>query len=237
MVSGRAHRGIACWHNVSFVAVEQHAVSSSVLTPAEVLTFWFAAPVDEVTAMEARMKTLFTVDPMFDAKVRMHCGATVEQALAGELDAWSLDVRGLLALVILLDQMPRNIHRGTARAFAGDARACRHALSGLARGWDRELSIVERIFLHLPLEHAEDLALQARCVAGYEALHAAAPPAWRGLTAASLQAGRDHHAVIACFGRFPHRNAALGRDTTSAEAAWLAEHPHGWGQAPADCPA
>lgn len=211
-------------------------MNTELLTPAQIIEFWFAADVDDAAAMDLRMQVLFTVDPAFDVLVRDRCGTTVECALRGELDTWSDDAHGTLALLILLDQMPRNIFRGTARAFAGDAQARVHAAAAFARGFDRTLAIIERVFLHLPFEHAEDLALQERCVAGYEALHAEAPPSLRKLTAAALQAGRDHHALIARFGRFPHRNALLGRPSTPDELAWLAVNRSAWGQGVDDIP-
>jgi uncharacterized protein (DUF924 family) len=215
---------------------DPYTMNTGLLTPAQVIDFWFAGDVEDAAAMDLRMQVLFTVDPVFDTLVRDHCGTTVERALGGELDTWADDARGTLALLILLDQMPRNIFRGSARAFAGDAQARVHAAAGFARGFDRDLAIIERVFLHLPLEHAEDLTLQERCVAGYEALHAEAPTALRKLTAAALQAGREHQAVIARFGRFPHRNALLGRPSTPDETAWLAVNRRAWGQGVDDIP-
>jgi uncharacterized protein (DUF924 family) len=203
-------------------------------SPFDLLAFWFDGDVEDAIAMRARMAVLFKVDHGFDAKMRARFAETVEAALSGALDDWAVESRGALALVITLDQMPRNIYRGTARAFAGDARARALALAMFARGWDRELAIIERLFLYMPLEHAEDIALQHRCVAGYEALHADAPREFHPITSAAMQAGREHRAVIEQFGRFPHRNAALGRMSTAAELNWLASNRSGWGQSSND---
>lgn len=205
-------------------------MTDSTLTAAQVLDFWLDADPQDAVAMQTRMQILFRVDPAFDAAVRRRCGGLVKRALNGELEQWASDARGTLALIVLLDQMPRNIFRGTARAFAGDAQALSHALAGFERGFDRELTVIERVFLHMPLEHAEDVELQQRCVASYEVLHAQAPAAFKEITAAALQAGIDHHALVARFGRFPHRNAVLGRPSTAAEAEWLRNNRTAWGQ-------
>lgn len=220
---GFGYNGAAWW-------MEMIVVTGSTLTPEQVLEFWFDADPLDAVAMQARMDVLFNVDPAFDAAVRRRCGGMVERALDGELEQWASNARGTLALVVLLDQMPRNIFRGTARAFAGDAQALVHALAGFERGFDRELSVIERVFLHMPLEHAEDIELQQRCVASYEVLHAEAPATFREITAAALQAGVDHHALVARFGRFPHRNAVLGRSSTAAETEWLSSNRTAWGQ-------
>ena len=204
------------------------------VTPAQLLDFWFRDDVHDATAMRARIDTLFTVDVRFDTEVREFCGALAEQALDGALDSWSTDARGALALLILLDQVPRNIYRGTARAFTGDAQARCVADGVLRRGLDTGLALIERVFIYMPFAHAEDLGLQERCVAGYEALYAVASPDFRGLLSDIVQAGKDHRELIRHFGRFPHRNALLGRVSTPAEHVWLADNRGGWGQGAAD---
>ncbi|MEQ8234861.1 MAG: DUF924 family protein [Gammaproteobacteria bacterium] len=203
-------------------------------TPAEVLDTWFAGDVGDASAMQARIAKLFTVDPAFDEELRGAYAPLVEQALAGALDDWIGECRSALALVILLDQLPRNLFRGSARAFAGDARAQRVALHAFAAGFDRALAPIEQVFFYMPFEHAEDMHLQERCVAGYEALRRSATPEFVTLMDEVVAAGHAHRAVVARFGRFPHRNDALGRASTVAERAWLAENRHGWGQGAAD---
>ncbi len=171
-------------------------------TSADVLDFWFA---------ESTRSSWFVRSEAFDALVRAELGPLHVRAVRGELDAWAADPRGALALVILLDQVPRNIHRGSADAFASDARALQHARAVVDAGLDRSLSEVEKVFLYLPFEHSEALADQDRSVALMGAL---ATPLW-------LDYAEQHRAVIARFGRFPHRNAILGRESTPEELEFL----------------
>jgi uncharacterized protein (DUF924 family) len=179
--------------------------------PADVLDFWFGAP--PLTPREA----WFRKDDAFDATIRTRFGAAVEAAIAGELPTpWHATTEGRLAQLLLLDQFTRNAHRGSARAFAGDARAQALALAMIERGEDRALAPVQRWFVYLPLEHAEDAALQDRSVALFEAL-AAEDPA----SAENVDYAERHRVIIRRFGRFPHRNAALGRPSTAEETAFL----------------
>lgn len=147
----------------------------------------------------------------FDAAVKDRLGPLHERALRGELDGWAAEPRGLLALVILFDQVPRNIFRGTKQAFAGDPKALALVRLAVDRGLEQGMSVDERLFLYLPFEHAEDLADQERSVALFRAL---GDPDY-------LDFAIRHKAVIERFGRFPHRNAILGRESTAAELAFL----------------
>ena len=156
----------------------------------------------------------FKADEAFDQEVRRALLPLYEQAAAGRLDHWQESANGALALVILLDQVPRNLFRGEPRAFATDARALAVTKRALAEGLDRKLRQVGRVFLYLPLEHCEDLADQEYCVQLIGALDE--NPDWADYA-------RRHRDVIARFGRFPHRNAVLGRETTPEEAAFLQE--------------
>jgi uncharacterized protein (DUF924 family) len=169
----------------------------------DVLGFWFAQ------GMEARW---FKKDPAFDAEVRARLLPLHERAAAGHLDHWQGSARGALALVILLDQVPRNLFRGRPQAFATDAKALAVTKRALDEGLDTALAQPERMFLYLPLEHCEDLADQDLCVRLTSALDE--NPEWHDYAL-------RHRDVVARFGRFPHRNAALGRDTTPEEAAFL----------------
>src|SRR5690606_119569 len=135
--------------------------------------------------------------------------------------AWLAPPRGRLALVILIDQFSRNLFRGDARAFAHDALARRWVSEGLDAGADRALRAIERVFFYLPLEHSESLADQQRSVALFERLCADVPPALQGTFAGYLDYAVRHRDVIVRFGRFPHRNASLGRATTPEEAEFL----------------
>jgi uncharacterized protein (DUF924 family) len=185
-----------------------------------VLAFWFGPPGSPPLG---RAGHWFAPDPAFDEEVRARFAELAERAAAGELEAWRESPPGALALVIALDQFPRNLYRGSARAFAADAAARDVCLDAQARGFDRALSRVERWFLYLPLMHAEDRALQERSVALFEALAAGAGPELAEALEQATDFARRHRDVIARFGRFPHRNAALGRASTREEIAFLAE--------------
>jgi uncharacterized protein (DUF924 family) len=170
----------------------------------DVLGFWFA------TSSKAHW---FERSDAFDVEVRSRLGPLHERAMAGEIDGWASNPKGLLALVILFDQVPRNIHRGTPLAFATDAKALALARLAVDRGLDTGFETDERLFLYLPFEHSEQLADQERSVALFRALG----------DANYLDYAIRHRDVIARFGRFPHRNAVLGRASTAAERAFLEE--------------
>jgi len=186
-----------------------------------ILDFWFGAD-SQSPADEARMvKRWFVRDDTFDDEIRRRFGELVAPAIAGELAVWAESPRGRLALLLVLDQFPRNLYRDDLAAFAGDAAAQRCALEGIGCGHDLALDPRYRAFCYLPLEHAEDLALQQRCVALFTALaeDTSALPVDR--YAMYLDYARRHREVIARFGRFPHRNRVLGRSTTADEQAYL----------------
>jgi uncharacterized protein (DUF924 family) len=181
---------------------------------ARLLAFWFADGPD------TWRQAWFQRDDGFDAACRDGFGGLVAPAREGALDAWATAPGGALALLLLLDQFPRNLHRGSALAFASDAHAraiARRAV--LAEGFDRALTPMQRIFCYLPFEHGEALADQDLSVALFEGLRDIPAMARPGGT---IDYAWRHREVILRFGRFPHRNAALGRDTTAGEAAWLA---------------
>ncbi len=177
----------------------------------EVLDFWFGEH-DETRAV------WFKKDAAFDAQITERFGALVEDALAGGLDDWDRQPSGALARILLLDQFTRNIFRGTAHAFAGDAQALRIARALVASGQDRQFSGVRRQFTYLPFEHAEDLAHQRTSVQLFEQL-ARDEPALAGL----VEWARRHEAVVARFGRFPHRNVALGRASSAEELEYVSQ--------------
>ena len=184
------------------------------ITAEDVLAFWFADGPD--TFREAWFKR----DDAFDAEIRARFGACLGPAREGALDAWAETPDNALALLVLLDQFPRNIHRGSAEAFACDphARALARQVV-LARRLDLALTPTQRVFLYLPFEHSEAMADQDVSVALFEGLRDAPAHAKPGGT---IDYAWRHRAVIARFGRFPHRNAALGRESSAEEAAWLA---------------
>nr|WP_283949725.1 DUF924 family protein [Limobrevibacterium gyesilva] len=164
----------------------------------------------------------FTKNEDFDAQCRTRFAVTAEAALDGTLDPWADTPAGTLALLIALDQFPRNIHRGTYMAFAGDAHARRIARGAVAGGVDARLTPVQRVFLYLPFEHSEDLADQDLSVRLFEQLDGEAQ------LAGCIDYAHRHRDVVRRFGRFPHRNAALGRASTAEEEAYLAEPGSGF---------
>ena len=175
-----------------------------------VLAFWFDP---------AHHDEWYAGNPAFDALIRERFMAQVDLAAAGKLADWPDTPSGWLALLIVLDQFPRNLYRNDRGAWAQDLRAQQLALSGIEDGFDRQLPALQRVFAYMPLEHAENIGLQQRSVALFEALCSEAPDRFRSC----LDYARRHQAVIACFGRFPHRNAVLGRVSTPDELAYLAE--------------
>jgi uncharacterized protein (DUF924 family) len=176
---------------------------------------WFGPPDDP--GREAAREIWFKSTPEFDAALRAEFFADHEAAVAGGFAAWEGSAESALALVILLDQIPRNIFRGDPRAYANDALARGAADRALARQFDRALPRAWRGFFYLPFEHSEDLADQERALALFGAL----PPTPEHPD--PLRHARRHHEIIARFGRFPHRNAILGRASTPEELAFLAE--------------
>jgi len=154
----------------------------------------------------------------------------VEQAAAGALDELATTPRGALALILLLDQLPRNLHRGQARAFATDPQALAWTLSGIEAGFDRALGLIERTFFYLPMQHAEDLATQERQVEAFRALAREAPPELRAALESSVDFAVQHRDLIARFGRFPHRNRTLARTSTPDEERFLVEGGSRFGQ-------
>lgn len=196
-----------------------------------VLQFWFG-PLQNGLMDIPRRKALFRADSAFDARIHREFGADVEAAMARERDHWSTTARGRVALLILLDQFTRNIFRGTPRAFGGDPQARAFAREGISRGEDQLLALEERVFSYLPFEHSEALADQETSVTLFENLLAEQETGGHAAEAVKgyLQHARDHHALIERFGRFPHRNRILERQSTSEENAWLEQDARSFGQ-------
>ena len=177
----------------------------------EVLSFWFGEPPTEQARSE-----WFRKDAAFDKLIGEQFGAAIDDALAGRLDGWQAQPRSALARILLLDQFTRNVHRGSASAFDGDALALAAARRMVQQGDDRRLAPLMRWFVYLPCEHAEDLAAQDEALRLFGALAAEHPA-----LADALQWAARHREVVVRFGRFPHRNAALGRTSTPEEEAFL----------------
>jgi uncharacterized protein (DUF924 family) len=183
----------------------------SVAGPREVLDFWFK---------ETPPERWFAADPVFDAAVREHFEETWRAGEAGGLQSWNTSMEGALALIVLFDQFPRNMFRGSPEAFATDAVARATAREAIARGFDLEAPARVRSFFYLPLTHSEDLQDQEECVRlTRERL---------GETDSTYPYAVRHHDAIARFGRFPARNAALGRNSTPDEIEFLKTNPTGF---------
>lgn len=187
-----------------------------------VLTFWFGEETQSDSERAAQSRRWFVADPAFDAQIRERFAHLIDAARAGELDGWAARPRSWLALLLVLDQFPRNVYRNTPQAFSGDAKAQHLALAGIARGDDLTLPVEQRAFVYLPLEHAEDLKLQDRCVQLFERLQQDTAAQSAEPYAMYLDYARRHREVIQRFGRFPHRNSILGRISTEAEQTYLA---------------
>lgn len=172
---------------------------------ARLLGFWFG---------ELEAKDYWTRSDALDDRIRRKFGALHETAAEGGLDHWQETPEGALALVIALDQFPRNMYRDDPRAFATDATALAVAERAIERGFDRKLPNERCMFLYMPFEHSEDLAVQERSLEVFRRL---------GLADETYGYVLRHHEIIARFGRFPHRNRVLGRETTPEEAAFLEE--------------
>ena len=191
------------------------------MNPQEVIHFWLGTAPEDIGAVDAASKRWYAADARFDAQVRDRFHTTIRRAREGAFRNWEDTPHGALALVILLDQLSRNAYRGTPEAFAGDARALAVATSALEAGVERELGCAGRAFLYHPFEHSEDPADQERSVRLFESLVGAAPAPWRQFAADFVPYAHAHREVIARFGRFPHRNAILGRISTPEELAYL----------------
>jgi len=185
-------------------------------------------------ALNRRASLWFESNPQLvgqqDEAIRAGFEILVERAGRGELASWADGPRRRLSLIILLDQFPRQIYRGTPKAFAYDADALALALSGMQSAADGALNIVERLFFYMPLQHAESTEVQDESVSAYRRLVAESPPELKSTFEGSLQYAEEHRALIRQFGRFPHRNHLLGRANTAEEEAYLKKSTERYGQ-------
>ena len=190
-----------------------------------VLEFWLSDGLQLGWPTEELKERWFKGGPALDQHIRDQFGPLVAQAMTGGLQDWALAPLNRLALVILLDQFSRNVFRGTAEAFAGDARSQRLVLDALQQDWDRQLPWVGRVFLYMPLMHSERMDLQGECVRRFEHLLAQAPQVLHERLENNLTFARQHQDIIDRFGRFPYRNAVLGRNNNAAEEEFLKSGP------------
>ena len=193
----------------------------------QVRDFWFGKLPLTAQALTQRVELWFPSEEnpeelkKLDGMIRTRFGPMVLRATRGDLASWADSPRRCLSLVILLDQFPRHMFRGAARAFATDEQALAATLSGMQCAADGALDVVERIFFYMPLQHAEVREVQDESVAAYRRLLTEAPQELHGIFAESLQSAEQHHSIIERFGRFPHRNRVLARTNTPEEEAWL----------------
>jgi uncharacterized protein (DUF924 family) len=197
--------------------------------------FWFGRLPLSASALNKRMCFWFGGDSSklgrrCDADICGRFGALLQHAGTGEFSSWADGARGRLSLIILLDQFPRHMFRGSARAFAYDKRALALTLSGLQSAADAALEVIERLFFCMPLQHAESREAQQESLSAYQRLLVEAPPELRGPFAGAMRAAENHHAIIERFGRFPYRNATLGRADTPEETDWLRQGGARFGQ-------
>jgi uncharacterized protein (DUF924 family) len=196
----------------------------------EILSFWFGYSRNDPAVAQQLVPRWFTADPALDAEIRSRFAPVYAAAVAGELAGWEQTARGTLALIILLDQFSRNMYRGQPRAFAEDTVAQRLCLDGIEQELDVPLSPVERGFFYMPLQHSEIAHVQELSVRQYEQLLQSSEPAWQPLLRSMLDYACEHRDIVHRFGRFPHRNAILGRASTAEELAFLAEGGPDYGQ-------
>jgi uncharacterized protein (DUF924 family) len=202
----------------------------------DVLDYWFGPDPLAPGEVANRIRLWFGGDDppeirdLRDEDMAARFGALVRQAATGELDAWATSPHRLLALILLLDQIPRNIYRGTARAYLQDAKALSLALEGLQTGADSALTPIQRVFLYMPLQHSESPDVQEESVAAFRRLLGESAPEHHAVFEGCLHFAQLHQRLVARFGRFPHRNRVLGRRSSAAEQQFLDEEAETFGQ-------
>ncbi len=192
------------------------------VNPEDLLRFWFGRDLDSPVAVAARCRLWFSAPADFDEEIRVRFSELPELAEKGLLDGWREKPRSCLALVLALDQLPRNLYRRSRQAFGYDARAAKVAEEALARGFDTAVHPLEATFFYLPFEHAEDLALQEQAVELFGRLRVRGPAELLPVFESFFEYAVRHRSVIRRFGRFPHRNILLGRQSTEEERDYLA---------------
>ena len=197
--------------------------------------FWFGPLPLSADGLNRRMRFWFgdegsELRQKRDAQIHTRFGALFERAVSGQLAAWADGPKRRLSLIILLDQFPRNMFRGTARAFASDVQALGLTLTGMQSAADAALDVAERIFFYMPLQHAESREVQDESVAAYRRLISETPEELRAVFGSALRSAQNHRAIIERFGRFPYRNRVLDRASTAEELEWLARGGRSFGQ-------
>lgn len=196
--------------------------------PNDIIDFWFGHATDDVAVAKQQAELWWSKNAHTDALIKQRLEATTLAAAAGELDAWTRTPLGTLALVLLTDQLPRNMYRDTAQAFAFDSLARGWCKQALAHDIHLQLRPIQRVFMFLPLEHSESSTDQALNVELFEALASQVSVEQRTTFDYYVDFARRHQAIIDRFGRFPHRNAILGRASTDAELEFLKQPGSGF---------
>ncbi len=188
----------------------------------QILSFWFMEQELSAPQIDRRMDTWFGENADFDHQIQTEFASDVENASNGELDHWADEPRGRLALILLIDQFRRNIHRNTAQAFSHDKIALKLCVEGAMEKKDKGLTPIQKVFFYMPLQHAESAKVQAKSVALFAKLADSVSPTYQETFLTVAQFAELHKDIIDQFGRFPHRNQLLGRDNTPEEDAYLA---------------
>jgi uncharacterized protein (DUF924 family) len=196
----------------------------------EILSFWFKEHALSAPQIDRRMDIWFGEDPGFDDEIEAEFSDDVARASQGKLDHWADAPRGRLALIILIDQFRRNIYRNTERAFSRDRQALKLCIEGAMERKDRGLTAIQKVFFYMPLQHAESRKVQAKSVELYNRLADTVSPTYRATFLTVAQFAELHKDIIDQFGRFPHRNALLGRENTPEEDEYLAGDSPDFGQ-------
>lgn len=198
--------------------------------PEDILDYWFADAARDAAKAQERLGFWFRASAEHDREITQRFASTLAAAADGSLSHWETEPHSALAVVIVLDQFPRNIHRATPGAFAHDAEALNVARHGIGAGYLRALTPVEQGFFAMPYQHCEDLAGQRESVTLFSRIAHDAPPEWRSVADGMVQYARLHLELVERFGRFPHRNAILGRASTPEEIEFLKTNTESFGQ-------
>ena len=190
-----------------------------------VLRFWFGDLKENEAPSGVHRKMWWIKDSENDKRIKDNFGNDLRLAIDGELDDWKICSDGLLALIILLDQFSRNIYRGTYKAFSQDEMSLQICTEGIGKGFDKELHPVKRIFFYMPLMHSEDIAMQEKSIECFSKLteELKKPESVANIVSDSYEYALKHYEIIKRFGRYPHRNEILGRESTKEEIEFLNE--------------
>jgi len=191
----------------------------------QILRFWFGNLKEDEIPSDDQRKSWWVKDPEYDERIKDNFGNDLKMAINGELDDWRTGPEGSLALIILLDQFSRNIYRDTSKAFSQDEKAIQICLGGIEKDFDKKLHPVQRIFFYIPLMHSEDIEMQEKSLKYFSGLaeEYKEPESIADVVSNSYEFAVKHYDIIKRFGRYPHRNEILGRESTPEEIEFLKE--------------